>query len=562
MQHFLSRAILCAVLAGFSVAGYAELPTQGQGENTQIRGHQPVLSTTPLNGLYQETLPNGAKLESHYLNGKRHGETKLYLTPTEVYSWHYQNGVPSGAFHLFDNITGTIDSEGYFTCPISAGATGTITGRFVCSSEQLVDILTQPTRAKQKTALAKCTVLEHVDATNEQYAFAFDGAFQFPKFLETSSFRLTDKMHTIETLVRSFLTGSSDTPDVVASFSEEISYYSPTQFDLIVQADDVHFQTTLKNAEQKTFYTSKLKINRISDLLLHLVQMEETMDPVEKERLSNELFLIWKDLRLEETTLFKSDGRKDVSFVGNVALTAGLPIGENILNVYNDTQQSIVRVMKTQEGARFIISYPASGQEMLSFDMEVDSARLQKTQGALSSAARFESYLAGLTAIQSKQLNGAPVPETVLLKNLKWYDIYNRLVLQSSQIGWRQDSSQQGDIFGHIRIYNPNNQYADIHFAEKTNQVSVEKSRGQKSVITDEELAPILAEYITPVARSNTYGAYLSQARTQANSKAVSLMRLYFRLLLKAYEENLSSVRQQVKSKSVSPAQASPATVR
>ena len=45
MQHFLSRAILCAVLVGFSVAGYAELPTQGQGENTQIRSHQPVLST-------------------------------------------------------------------------------------------------------------------------------------------------------------------------------------------------------------------------------------------------------------------------------------------------------------------------------------------------------------------------------------------------------------------------------------------------------------------------------------------------------------------------------------
>lgn len=548
MQHFLSRAILCATMAGFSLAGYAEAPVQGNSGNTQIRSNQTVSSTIPQNGLYQETLPNGAKLESNYLNGKPHGETQLYVTPTEVYSWHYQNGVLSGAFHLFDNINGTIDSAGNFTCPISTGATGTITGRFVCSSEQLVDILTQPTRAKQKTALAKCTVLEHIDAETPQYAFAFDGAFQFPKFLETSSLRLTDKTHFIETLARSFATGNSDEPDLIAFFSEEISYYAPTQFDLIVQADDIHFQTELKNNKQQTFYTSKLTMNRISELLSLWAQREETTNLVEQEKLSDELFRIWKELRLEETTLFKSDGRKDIDFVGNVVLIAGLPVGENVLEGYNDTQQSVVRILKTQDGARFILSYPTSGEEMLSFDLVIDSARLQKTQEALNNTTHFNAYLSALLSIQDEQTNMANRSETILFKNIKWYDVRHRLILQAPQIGWRQDSSQQGDIFGNLRVFGTDNQYADIYFADKTNHVSVEKSSGQKRTLTDEELAPILAEYITPAVRSDTYGAYLSQARIQANSQSIGLMRLYFRLLLKAYEESLAPVRQQVKS--------------
>ena len=488
------------------------------------------------NGLQKEYFIDGSRLESHFIDGQKTGQTTFFLSPEEEYSWYYRNGEVFGHYKLFDNIKGTIDDKGHFVYPLSDDLSGTITGRFVCPEEKLIQVLRQKELAQKRIELAKCIVIEHIDiketGSDETTALTMDGAFQFPKFIEQTSIRISSNQPVIQEIYEDDVISKSLAEYNITS--DDLQYYIPNQIHLIVQEDNQHVQIEYLNKKQQKISDMQFDLSDIALLIDGISQISGVSSGTSQQK----LFETIKKITFNQFNLLTPDGQKDIQFKGIIHLLTGQATTGSRLDIFNSDEKSIFGLETEEEGVSISLSYPMSAQRMMSFDVVVDSPYLKKIQAMLEKAPSFEAYI--MTVLTQSEATPAMlenIVQKILIRNLVLNDVNGHQIISAQNL--TIDPKEQ-QIVGRVQFNKTPQEYAIIYFTGERDTVQIEKSSGEKINTSIHDLPLALDDYITDDLQKNTWGAFLLQAEQIGQSEKISFIRQFYR----GFSHGISQVNQ------------------
>lgn len=552
MKKFLFLTVSVCVL-GVGVLAYGNMPQKTDHENSVLKseGEQSfsekdgvykeysengqLIREVPyqkgvISGLQKEYLSNGVRLESNYVDGKREGETKLYVSPQETYSWHYQQGRLSGKFNLFDNWTGTIDSDNHFVCSLSSDSADVMTGKLLCDEDKLIPILLNNDLDQREMELVECVNIEHVNYTQKQtntpISISFDGGFTFPKFTELSSIRISGDPFLFdlkESLQREGL--SKDTFSAA-----DVAFYQPQYLNIIVQEGNKNAQLKLMNAENKQILNMEFDVP-------FTISAYEPDKISTKEYREKVLFEMAKNILFSHFNLFTPTGRVAAQFQGKIQILKTQIEKASRFDIFNLTGQSIIGFEKTDKGMLLSLAYPKSGKKMVSFEAAADLPNLEKMRERFDNATSFEDI--------ERILNGGEllIPtqrHVVTVPHFEWYDINGKIVAQTQNLIFDMTAPEGQRLKGDIRLNKSEQEQAVVYLTDNFDQIKIEKNNGELLTVDFDGLFAFLGNYISGDVKVNTIDAYVNELdeRGQMNKIGFELSRFFQRLMLGGVDES------------------------
>ncbi len=455
-------------------------------------------------GIQKEYFKNGARLEIPFSGGQKDGTAHFYTPENRIYSWNYKNNELTGTFNLHGGITGSFLPGNRFELISESNPKALVKGSVVCDTSVFEEAFSKTKETEQAYVFSKCISIEHFKISYPDIDAVFNGAYRFPHFTKKSVLDMTDKSGKIAEAYKTIAE--------MGSLDKESTKFLQS---LIVTKTRVTFEDDNHHIKFEGLRDTGNPLSQAHFDLYDIAKLTEgSMQAAEKNQITPELFEIFKNISLTETTIYNVNNKPEMQFKGNFKPLLAQFSKDSAFHLYNLSEQKIMDVSGVESGIHIASAYPQTAQNMISFDIITDLAFLEEIQARLKNVKSPNEYQGFLIEL----LLSMPLkaPQTIQIKNLKINEPDGRTVMatQALSVNWFKQQ-----ITGEMVVTTPENKTIQLTFTGPKRSVIMKHSTGEQNELPINDLPNIMKTLGMEETLKKMVAAYVLQVNELANSR-------------------------------------------
>lgn len=476
-------------------------------------------------GMQINYFKDGIRLETPYKANKKEGNAKLYYSDTSFVTIPFKDNKLVGTVNLGD-INIQISEEGTLTFD------DIVKGKFVCQSKEFIDQIAVKDEYARLSGLAKCILFEKAQLTNlgtPPLNIKFNGAFQFPKFLENSTLTIVDENNVLEKQNPIDSANFKNAPEVIKEFAKYNQHYYVQQGDVIFDKNNKNITIKGKNKNQKPLFEIDLSVNKLTSFIEQLASYSN----LSKEDLA---LKILSEMTLQKYLFLSPQSKKNFEFIGQFGLEAGLLSNGSHFDFYSANEKEVLKLTKIDKGINIKLSYPAGEKDFFTADIKVDNPGYNNLIKKIQTTPDLTSQK--LQTITNSINPFELIPEMLSIENLnlKDYDGHTVLSIKSLNISPLIQSVQ-----GEIILY-PDDKTQTIYTLENdATKIKVQTADGETKIISNSDILNTLQKEWIESLKEKIATPFMKEAENEISNENKTSMTFAYMGAIEGYNNAMNT---------------------